>query len=360
MAFNVSASSVTSNVTFTNAISITDPFTPIWSVTPIFLLVICITGSVTNIGALTLFVKRLQTGLPFDVYVINLIGSNVASLLMQYPLAVKAGLHPSAWTLGRPLCHFYLYCQSIFDAGISNTHAIIAINRAWAILHPLSFRAAHTKRFTTTVSALMWVYIHVVEGSYWLVQTVYYPVNVQMLGCGYNQSLEWLKTWTRMTTIIIYLTPVVIVVISFLIVMISRMLRFRAIRERSTGSWKPRNPAVRAVRQEPQPVVLSSKRERYDMEPSAPGAARPTEVAMVLPQQRKSRSSRYVMLMLLTISVVVFLIPDTVYYLLGGSLPEVWVVANLLFACQTVVDPIIFVLTMDKLRTVMPSRQQHL
>ncbi|OWA50393.1 hypothetical protein BV898_14912 [Hypsibius exemplaris] len=52
------------------------------------------------------------------------------------------------------------------------------MNRAWAIIRPMSFRAAHTKRFTLTVCMVMWLYIQLVEGFFWLADTLYFQMDV--------------------------------------------------------------------------------------------------------------------------------------------------------------------------------------
>ncbi|OWA51163.1 hypothetical protein BV898_15657 [Hypsibius exemplaris] len=199
------------NVSFTNETARNVTLAPLWSFSPTFSLVFCILGSITNFSALSLFLKNLRV--PFDIYVINLLGTNLACLLLQYPFAIKSSLFNSRWTMGNQACSFYLYCLSVFDAGIINSHAVIAVNRAWAITRPMSFRAAHTKRFTLTVCLIMWLYIHL------------------------------LNTWSNINDIIVYILPLAVILLSFFVVVVSKLRRSREAMKRS-ARVKPRNAAM--------------------------------------------------------------------------------------------------------------------
>ncbi|OWA51979.1 hypothetical protein BV898_16436 [Hypsibius exemplaris] len=66
-------------------------------------------------------------------------------------------------------------------------------------------------------------------------------------------------------------------------------------------------------------------------------------------------SSKYLILALLTISVAVCSAPNMLYFLLVGIIPGFWnqkylQLAALLFSCQTVFDPVLFVLALERLR----------
>ncbi|OWA50394.1 hypothetical protein BV898_14913 [Hypsibius exemplaris] len=350
MESNGSANTV-QNVTFTNETARNVPLAPLWSFTPTFLLVFCILGSITNFSALLLFLENLRA--PFDLYVINLLGTNLACLLLQYPFAIKSNLLNSGWTMGNHACSFYLYCLSVFDAGIINSHAVIAVNRAWAIIHPISFQTAHTKRFTLTICLIMWVYIHLVEGSFWLADTLYYRTDVPVTTCLFNTVQ--LSTWSNVNDLIVYILPLVVILLSFLVVVVSKLLRSREAMKRS-ARVKPQNAAVPIVQAEIPPKSFTSySKKETDTVTTAAVAVELSNGRDVLTGLRGRRSGKYAMLTLLTISIVIFTMPDMVYFLLTGFLPGFWIpeffeVANSLFVCQTVVDPILFFLTMDKLR----------
>ncbi|OWA51164.1 hypothetical protein BV898_15658 [Hypsibius exemplaris] len=339
------------NMTFTNETARNVTLAPLWSFTPTFLLVFCILGSITNFNALLLFFKNFRA--PFDIYVINLLGTNLTCVLLQYPFAIKSSLFNSRWTMGNQACSFYLYCQCVIDAGIINSHAVIAVNRAWAIIRPMSFRAAHTKRFTLTVCLIMWLYIHLVVGSFWLADTLYYRTGVPVTACLFNTVQ--LNTWSNVNDIIVYISPLAVTLLSFFVVMVSKLLRSREAMKRS-ARVKPQNAGVPNIQAQipPKTFTFISKKETNTVAAAAI-AVEASNGREVLTGIRGRRSGKYAMLTLLTISIVVFTMPDMIYFLLVGFLPDFWIpeffeVTNSLFVCQTVVDPILFVLTMDKLR----------
>ncbi|OWA50875.1 hypothetical protein BV898_15378 [Hypsibius exemplaris] len=332
-----------SNVTFSNLTGASESLTPIWALTSTFFLAVCIIGTIANFIGLVLFAKNPQTITPFEVYVINLLGANLANLLIQYPLAIKANLYDSGWNMGNHACSLYLYSLNILDGGIVNSHAIISINRAWALVHPLSFRRAHTKRFTLTVCGIMWLYIHAAQGSFWLADLLYFRVNVQVKGCMFNT--EKLRTWTNVDAVVVYITPLLAIVLSFGIVMVGKVVRSRASITRKRSAVQPRSVASRTGIEE------ATQNSHPETGAVMGNSSRP----------RRRRSFKYIMLTLLTVSFVVCSAPETIYFFLVGFVPNFWIqewfqVASLLFSCQSLVDPIIFVLTMDKLRTAPAGR----
>ncbi|OWA51171.1 hypothetical protein BV898_15664 [Hypsibius exemplaris] len=253
--------------------------------------------------------------------------------------------------MGNHACSFYLYCLSVFDAGIINSHAVIAVNRAWAIVRPMSFRAAHTKRFTLTVCIVMWLYIHLVMGSFWLADMLYFRMDAPIKVCLFNTVQ--LNAWSNATDIIVFILPLAVTLLSFFVVVISKMHRSPQTLKRP-GCVKPQNATARTGEEEPPPISLTSKKGTETVT-SAVVAVQASDGRDVLTGPQRRRSRKYAMLTLLTISIVIFTVPEMVYFLISGFLNNFWIpeffeVANLLFACQTVVDPILFVLTMDKLR----------
>ena len=49
-----------------------------------------------------------------------------------------------------------------------NAHLLIAFNRLWAVLHPLSYRSMHSAQMATFLCILMWAYVHAVVAPGWL------------------------------------------------------------------------------------------------------------------------------------------------------------------------------------------------
>ncbi|OWA50877.1 hypothetical protein BV898_15380 [Hypsibius exemplaris] len=112
-----------------------------------------------------------------------------------------------------------------------------------AIVHPLSFRVAHTKRFTVTVCVIMWLYLHVMD-AVMLVDRFTNPVDDRATGCVFNPVT--LSGWLNVSTIMVFILPFVATQLSFLAVMVNRVLRSRAAIGRS-ARLQPLSEPVRAA-----------------------------------------------------------------------------------------------------------------
>ncbi|OWA55101.1 hypothetical protein BV898_19485 [Hypsibius exemplaris] len=333
---NSSAPSIR-NFTPANQTSPPEELRPTWSLTPVFFLCIGILGLIFNAGALFLFIKKRQSNTPFDIYVINLLGVNIICLLMQYPLSVISNLYPYGWHLGGPACTLYLYCLGILNSGIIHIHALISISRAWAIVHPMSFRTAHTNRTTLTICGVMWIYIHAVEGSYLLIDTLHYRLDVRSYGCRFNHNAH--GAWANVADVAMFIVPLCGVVLSFPVVMASKAHRAR---KRRTAPQRVNDRSAVA-------------NQGHGIPTESTGGCRRLQTRKVIGNdtQRKA-SNKYLVFTAMTASVIVCSAPDLIYYLLVGFIPKFWnhtfyQVAGLVYSCETAVDPILFVLALDKL-----------
>ncbi|OWA50580.1 hypothetical protein BV898_15091 [Hypsibius exemplaris] len=135
-----------------------------WTALPVCLLLACLTGIVGNVVLLAVFILHRRTlWTPFNVYVVNSSSPTVAATAMQYPLDVISALH-NAWPLGERVCDFYIVVGWYFQPVIFNSHQLIALNRVWAVSHPISYRQIHSKRTAICLCVLclgLRVYRHV-------------------------------------------------------------------------------------------------------------------------------------------------------------------------------------------------------
>ncbi|OWA51983.1 hypothetical protein BV898_16440 [Hypsibius exemplaris] len=335
---NSSAPLIT-NLTLANQISPSEELKLTWSLTPVFFLCISILGLIFNAGALFLFIKKRHSSTPFDIYVINLLGVNIICLFTQYPLSVISNLYPYGWHLGGPACTLYMYCLAILNAGIIHIHALISINRAWAIVHPISFRTAHTNRTTVMICVIMWIYIHVAEGSYLLIDTLHYRLDVRSYGCRFNHNAH--GAWANVADIVMFIVPLCGIVLSFPVVMASKAHRDR---KRRTA---PQRLSDRSTAANQGHVIPT---EGTDGCPRSQ-----TRIVIGNDTRQRKASNKYLVFTAMTASVIVCSAPDLIYYLLVGFVPKFWnhtfyQVAGLVYSCETVVDPILFVVALDKLR----------
>ncbi|OWA51973.1 hypothetical protein BV898_16431 [Hypsibius exemplaris] len=297
---------------------------PSWSWSPVFYLIVCICGIICNGTLLSLFIYDRHLRTPFNVYLINLFSANMACLLVQYPLAVLSYRYPSGrWTMGNPACTLYLYCQSVLGAAIISFHALTAINRAWAILQPRSYRTLHSARLAWTLCGAMWVYIHTVEGAFLFADTQWYRVDIATMGCIFNNKA--FPQWSNVNCLVVYMLPLCVVLTSCPLVVVNRVLRARQRLNRRVEAG----------------LSIDRRLSRA--------------VSRGMPSAKRDGSNKFTILALLTISVAMCSLPEMIFFLLVGFVPGFWqptvfqVTAHL-YSCQTILDPILFGLALERLQ----------
>lgn len=115
-----------------------------WNLAPIVDLLTFVFGTLTNGLLLLQFLKDANLHTAFNVYLINLLVANLACLLIQYPLQMLSDLY-RGWYLTDAACSAYSYGNFVLQAAIKNAHGLIALNRIWAVLHPISYRYTNHK-----------------------------------------------------------------------------------------------------------------------------------------------------------------------------------------------------------------------
>ncbi|OQV17959.1 hypothetical protein BV898_07902 [Hypsibius exemplaris] len=194
-----------------------------WKVVPVFFAVVSVTGSLGNGGALLAFIRDRTLRNPFTIHVIHLLLLNLINSLTQYPVGVVENLY-SRWHLGSGICDLYLFCMSMVTAATINTHSLIALNRAWAIVHPVSYRTRNTKRFSLQLCFGLWVFLFIVEFPNWLLNALYYR---RPEGCIYNSDA--MPAYNAFLDIVVYTLPIAIVIASFVVVSVHKVLRSRRL-----------------------------------------------------------------------------------------------------------------------------------
>ncbi|OQV23335.1 hypothetical protein BV898_02783 [Hypsibius exemplaris] len=345
---------------------------PTWTLMPIFYLTVCILGTVGNATTLLVILtdRALRTR-AFNIYVINLLTSNFLVAAIQFPLGMLLELYGFTWPWGNPACTLFLYFQ-----GMIQTHTIMALNRAWAIVHPVSYRRFNSARLSVAVCFGMWVYDHAAMGTLTVLDTIWYRRDVALYGCFYNNSFnEKLAEFLQYLDLLVDLPSDIIVPLSFVVVSV---LHFRRHRRRL------RRPAVRAVARQdvpPQDASLSASLQitttqqvsvqTVEQQLPLPLPARPLSVpdtqqpARVLPAAHRGRSPhrKLKILGVMTASLVFFYTPLLIACILTDWIPGFrnWDVGHLyewamvMYASQACVDPILFTFAIDPLRKAFSS-----
>ncbi|OQV17603.1 hypothetical protein BV898_08372 [Hypsibius exemplaris] len=295
---------------------------PEWNPTAVVHLFVAIPGSLLNGLVLLAFLRDPQLRTPFNLIVMHLIASNILSA-MQYAVSVP-GTYTGQWQLGERFCDLYLLLQSLIGGSIICTHSLIAVNRAWAIVYPVHYRSANTKRASALQLILMWVFIVSVNFPYFMVAGVIKRMPVDRIGCRFNFNV--LPAYGTVSAITVYFCPTLLVLALFFVVSLRKLIAGRTVKRCEPAN----NNTLRSVG----PVA---------------------SVGLVHKAQERPR--KYFFLSLLTACVTVLFLPRTMFIILT-LFPwrstvwqsEYFMVTSLLYACEIVVDPILFLMTLDRLR----------
>jgi hypothetical protein len=161
-----------------------------WTIMPVFSLLVFVFGCINNGGLLLLFVQDSSLRTPFNIYLINLLMANLACTLVVYPMDIINNLYSFAWFMGDTACTVYLYGCYVLEAGISTAHQLIAINRIWAVAHPISYRSHHSVKIAILLCLATWFYVHVVMIPGWIGDALYYRLPINTNGCLLNQQMQ--------------------------------------------------------------------------------------------------------------------------------------------------------------------------
>ncbi|OQV17560.1 hypothetical protein BV898_08331 [Hypsibius exemplaris] len=268
--------------------------------------------------------RRLLT--PFTVYIVNLLLGNVLLVAIEFPfmaLNLYSGTFDE-WVAGDFGCTVWLYGYMVFLAGIFGCHALIAISRVWAMVFPMHYRTRHTIRTAVLICLASWLYVHVFGLSGLIVDTVLYRHLMKPYFCTVNYAQQ--AAYFKASKLILFNLPELIMLLAFPVIGIGQVRRWR--KRRSMG------------------VVHQQQ------------ANQGNHVAVVVVQTQPSiqkRSHGMMVLAMLTVSVAVCWTPNIMYFTILTfrriSPPEEFVVAqHVLFSCQMILDPILFVLGLRSLR----------
>ena len=294
-----------------------------WTALSAFTLVTFITGTLGNGCLLLLFLKERILRTPFNVYLINLLIANFICVIILYPMDLMANLHSSQWLLGDRACTLANYSTYVVAAGMFHSHMLIAVNRTWALVHPLSYRSIHSTRAAIFLCVTMWIYLHFTVAPEIIMDALYYRLPADMFGCKANTAVEPIRTYDRVSQMLFYNLPHAVMVITFLIICgvnlsagnKARRINVVAPHYFSRGRTKTRTVTTNPRGAVPERSVMNSKerpvrRVRHEVA---------QKNVTTTPYRRPLRGLP--LLTLLTISVQICWTPVDVYYTMCSMMP---------------------------------------
>ncbi|XP_055349188.1 5-hydroxytryptamine receptor 1D-like [Paramacrobiotus metropolitanus] len=299
-----------------------------WSFTPISEMVISPVAVVLNAYCLFVFLIKRELRTPFNVYLRNLLFANLIYTVLNNPLGIVDALFHT-WPLGATACNVYTYSLSALGALTVNSHVIITLNRFWAVTFPVNYRTHHNTRTSLMAVALLWIYVHAICLPGIILDALYYRLNLLENRCLLNGAAQF--TWNTFVQFVLYAGPVCFILLTYPFILFKHTRR---------------------------------KRIRFSLSRRASSKAIPTstppqenEQTVNLPKPVSERSYALTVTSLLTLSILVCWAPNVIVYTVNGFMgidsPVVFRVISLLFALQSVMDPILFALAMKDLRRAL-------
>ncbi|OWA51906.1 hypothetical protein BV898_16367 [Hypsibius exemplaris] len=307
-----------------------------WNLMSEFFVCIALSGFTLNGLALARFITDRT---PFNIIIILLLSLNLFSSLTQWGLIALATLYRGRgkFFMGQRVCDLNLLANVIVSALLINTHGLLAVNRAWAVVHPFSYRRLHSQRGALRLVAGLCGYVILVTFPFWLMDAVTYRLPLEVNGCNMNIPAQAVYNVTA--SLLIYTLPVVVVWVAFVVVVLHTIMRIR----RRKRALRPRDVPLAGM--------------SLDGTRTIPATNTTATTATKEPPGKNPRWRSYTVLTLLTVSVTVCYMPRTIYAGLRLFIPSIsdpffFQVASMLFACQLILDPILLTLTMGKIPSV--------
>ncbi|XP_055346548.1 muscarinic acetylcholine receptor M4-like [Paramacrobiotus metropolitanus] len=242
---------------------------------------------------------------PFNVYIVALMCSNIAFETWECSMLGLMDAYGLVG-LGSSVCTLRLYGVYVLAPIVYHTHFLITLNRAWAILWPVSYRARHNHTVAGLLCAAMVGYVHLMMLPELLRDHLYYRLPLEY-GCWLNAARQ--VTLTEFTSIWMYDVPCACVYIIYPFLLWKMLARRRAKRRNRSD-----NPAA----------------QRAPLE---------------------SSNRPFILLTLYTCSTLVCWLPIMIFYLFATFFPAVplspafFQGTSILYNLQSILDPLIFAIT---------------
>ncbi|OQV13753.1 hypothetical protein BV898_11974 [Hypsibius exemplaris] len=335
------ASGNDTKVTFPNATALN--YTLSWSVLGVFQTTNICASFIGNVFIFCLLVSNRQLRTPFNLFILSLACANIVIIFME----IMDALHTLAdgnWTVGEAACTCYIYVSFGESGVVFHQHALIAVNRMWAVVHPMSYRSWHTKRLARGLITGVWAFALVFWLPYVIMDLLFFRLTIQENGqqCQTNGNAQF--TYSVIGQVIFYLLPVFVQMMVFPVVYCTQLSRTlpRKVTPTHPQRQRPIHLPEEAANIPSNSITAGSRNNPNNL----PGVA----------NIRKSDSSGLGLLAILSLCAIVSWLPSTVTYFLMSLNPDIPIpdhafdVFEALLVIQTTADPIIFLLSLNNLR----------
>ncbi|XP_055348358.1 5-hydroxytryptamine receptor 1B-like [Paramacrobiotus metropolitanus] len=126
-----------------------------------------------NAGVIIYHIIRPKQITPFTTYLVALYIANLVFLFTTWPLSLLREWN-GKWIMRSPVCIFNLYATKVFCVVPVPLHVLIAVNRWWAIQHPISYRSRHNKVVAACLCFVAFFWAHTFAMAGFIVEVLYY------------------------------------------------------------------------------------------------------------------------------------------------------------------------------------------
>ncbi|XP_055349833.1 rhodopsin-like [Paramacrobiotus metropolitanus] len=149
---------------------------------------ILISSFILNAIVLSVYLMRPKLRTPFCIYIICLLSSNILELLLLFPFTIAndLGTNANRFVLGKIGCSVYGYGVSITRSCCLCSHALITINRIWAMTFPISYKNVHSSRFAAILCICVILALHAIMIQGLVLSERTRPRPVEKWGCWYQ------------------------------------------------------------------------------------------------------------------------------------------------------------------------------
>ncbi|XP_055352043.1 muscarinic acetylcholine receptor M4-like [Paramacrobiotus metropolitanus] len=303
-----------------------------WDFLPIIQIVTSVAAFFFNAAVLCCYTlyRRLRT--PFSIYLMALCVANLAHTIFASPIDILKMVHPT-YVLGPRTCNFYVYAAYNTAGTTLNLHLLISLNRIWAMAHPFSYRTKHTTRIAAAACLTVTAYVHLICVPGIVQDSLYYRIPGT---CFINGTAQ--PRWTVFMQIVIFSLPIICIAIFY---------PFITWKHCQRGKLHPHE------RTEVHSVDHAQRRTTI-LPRSAVLSVAPVPVLQQQQSRRESMSRAFVVLTLLTISLIICEAPINTFFLImtvaPQALPMLETVGVVLYSLQPAMDPLLFIVSFRDLR----------
>lgn len=319
-----------------------------WESYTVFTLTIAILTFVMNSATLVAFVTdKILRKQPFSIYLVCLLISNIL-LVLGANLEVLSHIYP-VWTYGLAPCIVYHYTLTKISACQINAHALITINRVWAVTFPISYRHFHSRKIALAICACMWLYVHVVLLPNFVPRMANPKLPLESYGCQRQYRSAPLYF------LFSYGVALFVIMLAYPFIMLKR-------RRQGKGKRKivPCRGAADLSASEGTKAARTARAAQRTLPLSSIGD---TAAASKKPNSYSLERGSYVFLVLtfLTCSTVICCAPKVLLFMIGGFTgtnfgPRLSQTVFAVSSIQPVLDPILFTIALKELQKAFARR----